>query len=214
MPSNWSSAGDTRDPANARLQETDNIRHHRFRQAKNVENRNADGASRAREVTSCSMKESASGLDRPPVSMPSTTSWHRPPSHNSDVQVPQLGVRLTVTPASRHTRARVRWVGTTLERRRPERGHAARCWPRKSREPPHSHLASVIDSGGQSLSRTNGTTTASRGTRLLWAPHATPDWHMVQSVIAMGLVGNTRLGKHTVSRKWCSELEAEQYCQP
>ena len=48
---NWSSAEDTREPANARLQKTDNIRH-RFRQAKNVENRNADGASRAREEPS------------------------------------------------------------------------------------------------------------------------------------------------------------------
>ena len=198
------------------------------------------GASRAREAANCSTSESASGLHRPPVSTPSTSSWHRSLSHNSTYfvslscrasantapstveafdrarphavtalrtvistasrapwfnSIPEantsiasssvagtlmfmsrnLAFRLTVEPASRHTRARVCSVGTALERRR-------RCWSRKSREPPHSHLASVINSGN----RTCGTTTASRGTQLKWAPRATLGWHMVQSVIAHG----------------------------
>ena len=58
-----------------------------------------------------------------------------------------------------------------------------------------------------------GTTTASRGTRLQWAPHATPDWDMVQSVIANG-PSRQHTANTTVSRKWCSELEDEWYCQP
>ena len=134
----------------------------------------------------------------PPVSMPTTTSRHRSPAHNSayftsfwwrglfqNCSINCSGIRtgaaacchcapdsdvhcqlrsvvdsrpeastsiarssvagtsmfmsrsfafnLTVAPTSRHTRARVRSVGGALERRRPERGHAARCCPRQSR---------------------------------------------------------------------------------
>ena len=52
-----------------------------------------------------------------------------------------LAFSLTVAPASRHTRASVRSVGSARERRRPERGHAALCCPRQSRAPPQTHLA-------------------------------------------------------------------------
>ena len=83
VPSNWSSAEDTRVPAKARLQETDSIRHHLFLQARNEENRSKGVASRARETANRSTNESASGLHHPPVSMPTTTSRHRSPAHNS-----------------------------------------------------------------------------------------------------------------------------------
>ena len=83
VPSNWSSAEDTRVPAKARLQETDSMRHHRFLQARNEENRSKGGASRARETANRSTNDSASGLHLPPVSMPTTTSRHRSPAHNS-----------------------------------------------------------------------------------------------------------------------------------
>ena len=282
MPSNWSSAEDTRDPANARLQETDNIRHHRFRQAKNVENHDADGASCARETASCSTNESASGLRRPPVSTPTTTSWHRSPSLYSahfaflswrastntatstveafgrarphavtalrtvvstascapwfnsipkaDTSIARssvagtlmfmsfnLAFRLTVAPASRHTRARVRSVGTALERRRPERGHSARVSSKIQRTT--TFAPCLRDQKWQSEPLENqptcGTGAASRGTLLQWAPRFTPGWHMVRSVIAKWAWSAAQdWASSTVSRMWCSDQEDKWYCQP
>ena len=115
---------------------------------------------------------------------------------DADVHVPQP-FHLTVAPVSWHTRARVRSVGTALERRRPERGHTARCWPRKSREPPHSHLASVIKSN-RSLSSTNVRNNSgfTRNSAAVGAPCNTWLAHGPECDRLMGLVVSRRLGKH------------------
>ena len=222
VPSNWSSAEDTRVPAKARLQETDSMRHHRFLQARNEENRSKGGevacTGNCQSLNerwclwapppSCldaddhepasiacaqlrvlpppfgggplpkllhQLTAAAFGRARPhavtalrtAMSTASCAPWFnsRPEASTSIARSSVAGTsmfmsrsfafNLTVAPASRHTRARVRSVGSALERRRPERGHAARCCPRQSRGAPHTHLASVIERGKRNLSRTN-----------------------------------------------------------
>ena len=59
-----------------------------------------------------------------------------------------LTLRVTVAPASRHTRANVLSVGMARLFNRPERGQAARCLPKMS----FSHLASVKSNGRRNLS--------------------------------------------------------------
>ena len=127
-----------------------------------------------------------------------------------------LALYLTVAPASRQTRARVRSVGTARDRNLPDRGQAARCCPLASRTAVHSHLASVIDNGSRKRSRmvvrkrcgftvNSGEVGDPQRTKLAhgpecdlkWAWFAAHDW-----------------ASTTVSRKWYSEEEDEQYCQP
>ena len=66
-----------------------------------------------------------------------------------------LTLRVTVAPASRHTRANVLSVGTARLFNLPDCGQAARCLPKISFWPPHSHLASVRISGSRNLSNTS-----------------------------------------------------------
>ena len=66
-----------------------------------------------------------------------------------------LTLRLTVAPASRHTRANVLSVGTARHFNWPDCGQAARYLPTMSFWPPHSHLASVRSNGRRNLSNTS-----------------------------------------------------------
>ena len=66
-----------------------------------------------------------------------------------------LTLRVNVAPASRHTRAKVLSVGTARLFNLPECGQAARCLPKMSFWPPHSHLASVKSNGRHNLSNTS-----------------------------------------------------------
>ena len=131
------------------------------------------------------------------------------PLGDVNVHVPELRVQPHSGPSlAAHARESVRLV-VLLNAEGRERGHAARCCPRQSREAPH--LASVIERGKRNLSRTNvrnkrGFTRNSAAvgdpcnTRLAhgpecdrkWAWSAAHDW-----------------ASTTVSRNWCSELEDE-----
>ena len=66
-----------------------------------------------------------------------------------------LTLRVTVAPASLHTRANVLSVGKARLFNLPDCGQAARCLPKISFWPPHSHLASVKISGSRNLSYTS-----------------------------------------------------------
>ena len=64
-------------------------------------------------------------------------------------------LRVTVAPASRHTRANVLSVGTARLFNPPECGQTARCLPKMSFWPPHSHLASVKSNGKRKFHSTS-----------------------------------------------------------
>ena len=76
------------------------MRHHLFLQARNEEKRRATGASRARETANPSLNDVASVLHRPPVSVPTTTSWHRSLSTSSAYLVSLSSLALVSTAPS------------------------------------------------------------------------------------------------------------------
>ena len=87
-----------------------------------------------------------------------TCSSGRTTQRDVDGQLCSVMERLlqrTDAPASRQTLASVLLVGVALIRRRPERGHAARCLPRKSNLAPQTHPASESCRGSRDLSRAN-----------------------------------------------------------
>ena len=75
---------ETQQVANARAHEIDNMRIHLRLQDKWTDHCSTCGASRALAWAIMSTKSAASLLHRPPVSMPTTTSWQRPPSNSSE----------------------------------------------------------------------------------------------------------------------------------
>ena len=74
---------DTMELANARAQDTANIRLHLQRQARCAERRNTGGASRALAPAILSTNWTASELHRPSVSIPTTTRRHLSPTKRS-----------------------------------------------------------------------------------------------------------------------------------
>ena len=82
-PSKASACEEINEPANARLHKMDNMRVHLRRHPRNHERLKSGAASRARPDAKHSMKFNASTLHRPPVSSPTTTNWHLPPSNSS-----------------------------------------------------------------------------------------------------------------------------------
>ena len=79
-----SQRGDVRELANARQQETEIMRVHRRLQAKKAERCNTGAASRDFAQARFSTKLHASTLQRPPVSMATTTNLHLRPSTSSE----------------------------------------------------------------------------------------------------------------------------------
>ena len=78
-----SQRGDVKEPANARQQETESMRVHRRLQAKKAERCNTGTTSRDLAQARFSTKLHASALQRPPVSMATTTNLHLWPSTSS-----------------------------------------------------------------------------------------------------------------------------------
>ena len=76
-----SQRGDVREPANTRQQETESMRVHRRLQAKKAKRCNTGTSSR--DLAQFSTKLHASALQRPPVSMATTTNLHLRPSTSS-----------------------------------------------------------------------------------------------------------------------------------
>ena len=125
------------------------------------------------------------------------SSWRETPMFRSQSFVLQR----TVAPASRQTQENVLSVGVALIRRRPERGHAARCLPRESNLVPQTHATSEICRGSRNLSRTNVRKTT--GCNLNSRPvgpqkHISRPWPWMGTNV--GLVCSTRLSKTKVSR--------------
>ena len=185
---------DTRELANDRPHDTDNILIHRLLHPKNAEPRRKGGAERARAPAMAFTNSTASWLRlldnhrlRRVTSIANCVPWNSgSPLANTSIDLSSIAetatfmsrsflLQRTEAPASRHTRAKLRSGPTARVRSRPDLGQAPRCLPSKFKRQPHSQRASVISSGRRNLSITRARKRCGSTTNSGWegAPHKT-----------------------------------------